>query len=70
MANWSGSQFLQALGWATLNSFWQMALLWCLYLGFSYLFKLPNFRKYQLSVISIITGFAWFVITFIYYLNI
>src|SRR5688572_3277120 len=69
MANLSGSHFLQALGWATLNSFWQMALLWILYLGASYLFKLPSIRKYQLSVTAVVTGFAWFLLTFIYYLN-
>jgi bla regulator protein blaR1 len=69
MANLSGSHFLQALGWATLNSFWQMALLWILYLGASYLFKLPSFRKYQFSVVAVATGFLWFLLTFFYYLN-
>jgi beta-lactamase regulating signal transducer with metallopeptidase domain len=67
MANWSQSHFLQSLGWATLNSFWQMALLWCLYLAGNHLFKLSSHRKYQLSVFAIITGFAWFVLSFIFY---
>ena len=67
MATWSQSHFLQSLGWATLNSFWQMALLWCLFLGASHLFKLSAHRKYQFSVFAITTGFAWFVFTFIYY---
>jgi bla regulator protein blaR1 len=65
MANWSQSHFLQSLGWATLNSFWQMALLWCLFLAISYLFKPGSHKKYQLSVIAIITGFVWFIICFI-----
>jgi bla regulator protein BlaR1 len=67
MANWSQSHFLQSLGWATLNSFWQMALLWCLYLVINSLFRLPSHRKYQLSVMAVASGFVWFVITFVYF---
>lgn len=69
MANWSQSHFLQSLGWATLNSFWQMALLWCLYLAINSVFKTPSYRKYQLAVGAVVTGFAWFVFTFFYYYN-
>lgn len=67
MANWSQSHFLQSLGWATLNSFWQMALLWCLFLAASHLFRLNAHKKYQFSVIAIITGFSWFMLSFIFY---
>jgi len=67
MAEWSQSQFLQSLGWATLNSFWQMALLWCLYSGAAALFRLSAAQKYRLSVASVFTGFAWFLASFIYY---
>src|SRR3982751_3457356 len=67
MANWSQSHFLQSLGWATLNSFWQMALLWCIFLGANYLVRLSSQKKYQLAVLSIVTGFAWFLFTFFYY---
>ncbi len=67
MASWSQSQFLQSLGWATLNSFWQMGLLWCLYLAASHLFKLGSNKKYQLSVTAIILGFAWFVLSFVFF---
>lgn len=67
MASWSQSHFLQSLGWATLNSFWQMALLWCLYLAASHLFKLSSHKKYQLSVTAIVIGFAWFVLSFIFF---
>ncbi len=67
MANWSQSHILHSLGWATLNSFWQMALLWCLFIGANHLFRFSAQKKYQFSVIAIITGFTWFVFTFIYY---
>jgi beta-lactamase regulating signal transducer with metallopeptidase domain len=67
MASWSQSHFLQSLGWATLNSFWQMALLWCLFLAAATLFKLSSHKKYQLSVFAIITGFAWFVLSFVFF---
>ena len=67
MANWSQSHFLQSLGWATLNSFWQMALLWCFYLAVNYLFKLNAENKYRFSVTALVAGFAWFVFTFFHY---
>ena len=45
MAQWSQLHFLQALGWATLNSFWQMAILWCAFAGANHLFKLSATKK-------------------------
>lgn len=69
MANWSQSHFLQSLGWATLNSFWQMALLWCVYLAIHSVFRLSSHKKYQLAVTAIVAGFVWFVFTFVYYFN-
>lgn len=69
MGSWSESQFLQSLGWATLNSFWQMALLWCLYLAVNSVFKISSSKKYQLAVGAVVAGFVWFVFTFIYYFN-
>ena len=67
MADLSQSHFLQALGWATLNSFWQMAVLWCLFFGANHLFKLSATKKYQASVGAMLIGFAWFVTTFVLY---
>jgi bla regulator protein blaR1 len=64
MAGWSQSHFLQSLGWATLNSFWQMALLWCLFLAMNSLLRLGAHRRYQLAVGAVITGFVWFTISF------
>jgi len=67
MATWSQSHFLQALGWATLNSFWQMAILWCAFVGVNHLFKLSATKKYQASVGAMLIGFAWFITTFVLY---
>lgn len=67
MASWSQSHFLQSLGWATLNSFWQMALLWCIYLAINSAFKISSDKKYTLAVTAIVTGFVWFAFTFVYY---
>jgi bla regulator protein BlaR1 len=69
MASWSQSHFLQSLGWATLNSFWQIALLWCIYLAINYTLKISPGKKYRLAVGAIITGFVWLVFTFVYYFN-
>lgn len=69
MAIWSQSHFLQALGWAILNSFWQMALLWCIFIFVNTAFKISSDKKYQLAVVATVSGFAWFVLTFLYYLN-
>ena len=67
MAQWSQLHFLQALGWATLNSFWQMAILWCAFAGVNHLFKLSATKKYQASVGAMLIGFAWFITTFVLY---
>jgi|GEM_PF-3914889 len=67
MADLSQSHVLQSLGWATLNSFWQMALLWCLYLATTSVFKLTSDHKYRFSVAAVLIGFGWFLFSFIYY---
>jgi bla regulator protein BlaR1 len=69
MANWSQSHFLQSLGWATLNSFWQMALLWCIYLAINSILQVNSDKKYRLAVGAILSGFMWFALTFVYYFN-
>lgn len=69
MVNWSQSHFLQSLGWATLNSIWQMALLWCVFLAANSIFKFSAHRKCQFSVTAVMAGFAWFVLTFFYFYN-
>lgn len=63
----SQSDFLQSLGWSTLNSFWQMGLLWSLYLLYNYFFKPSSNRKYIMAVSLVFAGTAWFLYTFISY---
>lgn len=59
------SNFLQALGWAVLNSLWQMALIWIIYQLISGLFKTARpSHKSSLATGLIIAGFAWFAYTF------
>lgn len=56
---WSQSIFLQALGWATLNSFWQMGLLWCVYQLTVHFINPSSNRKYLQAVYSLGAGAAW-----------
>lgn len=64
----SQSQFLQALGWATLNSLWQMGLLWAAFIAINFLFRPSAANKYKAAVVAILLGFAWFVFTaFLFY---
>lgn len=69
MSGWSSSHFLQSLGWAILNSFWQIALLWLIFLAINHFFRPRASVKYKLSVNGIVLGFAWFLATFFYYLQ-
>ena len=58
------SNFLQALGWAVLNSLWQMALLWVVYQLIISSFKNTNsYKKSLLATTMLFTGFAWFLLT-------
>lgn len=60
------SNFLQALGWAVLNSLWQLALLWVLYQVIMGVFKSARpSHKTTLASGLLMTGFAWFVYTFL-----
>lgn len=59
------SNFLQALGWAVLNSVWQMALLWVVYqLVTAILRTSKSSQKSALATYLLFAGFAWFVFTF------
>ncbi|MFI5132199.1 MAG: M56 family metallopeptidase [Chitinophagales bacterium] len=59
------SNFLQALGWAVLNSLWQMAFLWVIYQIITGVFKsIKSSQKSYLASSMIMTGFAWFTYTF------
>ena len=60
------SNFLQAMGWAVLNSLWQMALLWVTFQFIISAFKLKRpSHKSSLASVILITGFTWFIYTFI-----
>ena len=59
------SAFLQALGWAVLNSLWQMALLWILFnIIVSLSGSMKPAQKSNLAASLLLTGFMWFVFTF------
>ena len=59
------SNFLQALGWAVLNSLWQMALLWVVYQLVTAIFRTAkSSQKSTLATTLLFAGFAWFILTF------
>ena len=59
------ANFLQSLGWAVLNSLWQLALLWVIYQIINGVFRTAksSFRS-SLASSLLISGFAWFLYTF------
>jgi len=64
MALLGQSAFLKALGWALLNSVWQMGLLWVMFLLLTACMrKLTAQMKHSLAVIILGTGFCWFAFT-------
>lgn len=67
MTAWSHWPILQALGWATLSSLWQMGLLWCLFTLVVRLLKPGSIAKYRLATATLLCGFVWFMVTFACY---
>ena len=64
MAFLGQSAFLKALGWALLNSVWQMGLLWVMFILLTaYMKKLTAQIKHSLAVIFLGIGFCWFAST-------
>ena len=56
------SAFLKALGWSLLNSFWQFAVLWLLFLLLTTAKKnLTSGLKHALALAMLMTGFLWFM---------
>ncbi|MBA2501155.1 MAG: M48 family metalloprotease [Chitinophagaceae bacterium] len=56
--------FLQSLGWALLNSLWQLAFLWVIYqVVFSFKTSSSPVIKSFIAVIFLTGGFAWFLVT-------
>src|SRR6185436_19147742 len=62
-----GTNFLQALGWAVLNSLWQMAFLWVIFqVILSFGINKPS-AKSKLATVLLSTGFVWFMYTLIFH---
>ena len=65
MTSLGQTNFLNALGWAVINSLWQMALLWVIYQAVSVFIRSRSSHKSFLASLFLLTGFAWFIFTFI-----
>jgi bla regulator protein BlaR1 len=61
------SPFLQALGYAIINSLWQFALLWLVYFFINSVFKQSPQKKYAFALLLQLTGFVWFAVTLAFY---
>lgn len=60
------SAFLKALGWALLNSLWQMALLWLVYLALTMGGKkLLSRQRHAIALLSLTGGSLWFLTTLV-----
>jgi beta-lactamase regulating signal transducer with metallopeptidase domain len=65
MSLFGDSDFLQALGWAVLNSLWQMAFLWVIFqVTLSFGINKPAVKS-RLAAIFLTGGFGWFLFTLI-----
>lgn len=62
------SAFLKALGWSLLDSFWQMGILWLVYVLLTRNGKrFQSGQKHSLALLSLGGGSLWFVITLIFH---
>src|SRR5688572_33202041 len=60
------SAFLKALGWALLNSLWQMALLWLVCMALTRNGKkLLSRQRHTIALLSLTGGSLWFLITLV-----
>ena len=69
MFQFSQSPFLQALGYTIVNSLWQFAFLWLIYLAVNCIASIPAHKKYAAAITLQLAGFVWFIVTFIFYYN-
>ncbi len=59
------SALLRALGWSLLNSLWQMAFLWLVYVFFTNIFRRASASaRHGLAVFLLGTGTVWAIISF------
>ncbi len=63
----SQSPFLQALGHAIVNSLWQFALLWLIYIVITGITRTNANSRFFSAVVFQFTGFVWFIATLVYY---
>lgn len=64
------SAFLKALGWSLLDSFWQMGILWLIYVLLTRSGKrFQSQQRHSLALLSLAGGSLWFVITLIFHFN-
>jgi beta-lactamase regulating signal transducer with metallopeptidase domain len=67
MPLFGNSNFLQALGWAVLNSLWQMAFLWVIFqVILSFGIHKPSVKT-RMATVFVCTGFSWFLFTLIHH---
>ncbi|HVU53806.1 MAG TPA: M56 family metallopeptidase [Puia sp.] len=60
------SAVLKALGWSLLNSLWQMAFLWLVYVVFTHVFRRASANaRHGLAVLLLGSGTIWTIITFL-----
>jgi len=59
------SAVLKALGWSLLNSLWQMAFLWLVYVIFTHIFRRSSAgARHGLAILLLGSGVIWTIITF------
>ncbi|HVV04861.1 MAG TPA: M56 family metallopeptidase [Puia sp.] len=59
------SAVLRALGWSLLNSLWQMAFLWLVYVVFTHIFRRASASaRHGLAVLLLGSGTVWTILTF------
>ena len=65
LGSFENAYFLQAIGWAIINSLWQGALLWFIYFAVTSLNKkTSSVFKHDLSLLMMVSSFVWFIISF------
>lgn len=69
MTAFSQSALLQALGWATLNSFWQVGLLWCLFSVVRRYGSVSPGLQFKLAVSGLAIGLVSFLLSLWFYLQ-
>ena len=62
------SAFLKALGWSLLDSFWQVGILWLIYVILtSDGRRFQSRQRHSLALLSLMGGSAWFIISFVFH---